>query len=65
MVLNERKVNFSPWEIKLVQYLSLDESFHKMATFTPQVSKLAKIVLGYLKSAIYQIIPLNYSHVTN
>jgi hypothetical protein len=40
---------------------SLDKSFHKLATFTPQVSKMANLVPGYLKYEFYQIIPLYYS----
>ena len=41
-----KKINLSPWETKNVHKTSLDKSLHKLAIFTPQVTKLAKWSLG-------------------
>ena len=61
MFKKEQKVNFSPWEVKLIHKKSRDESFLHLATFTPQVTKMAKIVPGCLKMEFYPKIPLYYS----
>ena len=68
----------SPWKIKMkekstqgflkskiIKKRSLGEKFEKITCLVPEVSKMAKLVLGNLKIGICQIFPLFYQNLAN